>query len=465
MDMSYEIKPDYSQMLLFPPSVEDWVPAEHPARFIRDFVDALDLEALGFKVREVPLGRPNYSANLLLKVWLFGFLLRVYSMRRLEQLCYDNVGMIWLTSRNTPDHNTLHRFFRDNRKALRSVFRKSVEVAVKLDLVGLALHAVDGTKIAAASSPRTTLDRRTQEKLLARIDRAIAEITREVKRAEDEGSFVLPPELLDAQERRKKVLAALEQLDAVDRDHVHPNEPEARMIKNASSVTLSYNAQMVADAKSGIVVAQDVTNAETDAQQLTPMIDLVKENLGAVAEETLADGGYLSADQLARAEECGYGVIVPVDHIGDATNRFDAQHFERDEERDEFICPMGQRLTFRSERRRAGVLVRIYRSRGCQSCTERQHCTRESRGRSLEVRKNYDAWLRHRKKHEAPETKEKLRRRKVIIEPVFARLKHGLCFRRWTVRGLEQVRTEWALLATVLNLKKIAARLRPMCPA
>jgi len=147
--MGRMIRADYDQMLLLPPRVDDWIAAAHPARLIRDFVDALDLGQLGFAVPEARAGRPAYAPDLLLKVWLCGYFHRLRSTRSLEKACCDSIALIWLTGNHPPDHNTLWRFWRTNKGALPGLFKKSVHVAVASDLVSLARQAVDGTKIAA----------------------------------------------------------------------------------------------------------------------------------------------------------------------------------------------------------------------------------------------------------------------------------------------------------------------------
>jgi transposase len=457
--MSYEIKPDYSQLMLFPPNLDEMIPAEHPARYIRDFVDDLDLRGLGFKIREAETGRPNFSANLLLKVWLYGFLIKIRSTRGLEQACYDHLGMLWLTTRQTPDHNTLHRFFRDNKRSIQRLFRTSVAAAMKLDMVGLVLHAVDGTKIAAASSTRSVLDRKVQQKLLKRLDETIESLTRSIEASStvSEESIALPAQLLDAEQRREKLHAVLQEMDEIERDHVHPIEPDARMIKTEHGVRLAYNAQMVAD-QGGIIVAQEVTNAVKDNEQLVPMLEKVEEVLGAVASETLADGGYVSTEQLHEAEQHQYSVIVSLPATDD-NSPYHINHFVYDEQRDAFICPQKQALTFRSEKKTDGSVVRIYRSKACQNCSVRAQCTKSSKGRSLEVAQHYGAWRRQQQKHAEPDVQATLRRRKVIIEPVFGWLKAGFGFRRWTVKGFDNVRAQWALIATVMNLARIHRRL------
>ena len=131
---------------MFPPSLEDLLGKEHPARFIREMVDALKLEELGFRRRVAEEGRPNYASDLLLKVWLYGYFHKIRATRGLERACMDQIGLLWLTGLQTPDHNTLWRFWRDNRTAIRKVLKAALEVAAKAELMGLVLHAVDGTE-------------------------------------------------------------------------------------------------------------------------------------------------------------------------------------------------------------------------------------------------------------------------------------------------------------------------------
>src|SRR4030042_1614195 len=184
--MSYEIRADYHQQYLLPMRVEDWVPLDHPARFIREYVDALELEDLGFRVREAADGRPNYSADLLLKVWLYGYLSRIYSTRKLEWACREEMSLIWLTGNNAPDHNTLWRFFRNNKTTLRKLFQTGVKVAARANLVGMVLHAVDGTKVTAKVANRSGWHRKELEKAIGRLDESIEKAVEEIERTEGE---------------------------------------------------------------------------------------------------------------------------------------------------------------------------------------------------------------------------------------------------------------------------------------
>ena len=462
--MSLEIRADYEQILLFPPSVEDWVGPDHPARFIRDFVDALDLVELGFPVRTSEVGRPNYAPDLLLKVWLYGYFSSIRSSRKLEKACKEHMGFIWLTGMNGPDHNSLWRFWASNRSGLRSLFKKSVQVALKANLVGMAVHAVDGTKIKSSSSSSKVLDKEQLKVLLEKLDDVIDEAMNEVEHAQatETCEHSLPFEMQDAMARRKAIEAALEDLEETNRKKIHVNEPEARFMKHRKGVELSYNGQAAADIKSGIVVAEMVVNDENDTSMLVPMLDEVKENLGSVARENLADGGYSTAEQLGLAQELNYEVLTNPGNSersskGAKGKAYHTSKFTYDPERDCCICPHGMILTFQKARpkRSHQNAVRIYRCRNHKECPYRSDCTKDRKGRVVEISIYHEALVRQRVKRGSVLGRNLLKRRKVIIEPVFGWIKRGLGFTRCDFVGLDKVRVQWSMICSTINLRKL----------
>jgi transposase len=460
--MSREIRADYEQTEMMPACLEDWVGVDHPARFLREFVDALDLGALGFRERESAEGAPSYAPDLLLKAWLYGYMKGIRSTRRLEEACREHMSLIWLTGRHAPDHNTLWRFFRDNRAALRKVFRAGVRVAAEQGLVGMICHAVDGTKIPAVASGRTTEHREDLERALERIEASIAEMEAGVEKAEEEeaGEYALPASLQEAEKLRAAIRTSLERMKEAEREHLHPGEPEARLMPCGARKEPAYNAQAVVDAKAGIIVAEDTVNAESDNQMLVPMLEETKSNLGAVAAETVADGGYSSAQQLDEAQARGYEVIVAegAETGGRDRGDYDSANFQYDGERDEVICPRGERLKYEATQNKGShrLPVRRYRCQSFRNCPVRELCSQSKQGRQIEWSPQHEALRRQRSKRQDPAKRALLRRRKVIVEPVFGQLKQNEGFRRWTVRGLENVRAQWALLCTAYNLKKLS---------
>ncbi len=458
--MRREIRADYNQLLMFPPAVDDWIGSDHPARFVRDFVDSLDLEKLGFRIRESRMGRPNYSSDLLLKVWVYGYLTKNLSTRGLELGCRDHMGLIWLTGRQAPDHNTLWRFWLDNKKAIRQVYRQSVRIAFNMGLIELMLQAVDGTKIMACSSRRTMWHKKDLQKLLEKLDESISDVMRQVERAhrKEFGEFRLPESLQDDEQRKSFIREAIRELDQEKAEHKHPGEPEARLMKNGRCAELSYNAQAVADQKTGIVVAADVVSDENDSAQLVPMLDQVKNNLGKTAKESLADGSYASAAQIDSAEEKKYSILTsPGSGEKSEQKPYHISRFIYDKANDRCICPHGNILHFERTKpsRWDTHELRIYRCRDYRECVHRAQCSSSKRGRTIEITPHHEAVVRQREKRQDPANKKLLKARKAIIEPVFGWIKQNLGFRRWTVRGLENVKTQWSLLCTTINLKKL----------
>jgi len=460
--MNREIDADFNQALMFPPVVEQWIGNDHPARFVRDLVDSLDLEALGFYVRASEVGRPNYSVRLLLRVWLYGYFSGVRSTRKLERACLNDMGLIWLTGMNAPDHNTLWRFWLVNKKALRNIFKQSVKIALNADLVGFVVHALDGTKIMARSSKEGIWNRHNLEKALNKIDESIKEIMSQVETAQrkEQGEYRLPEELKDSLKRKEVIQASIIKLDEIERNHFHPSEPEARMMKNTRSIELSYNAQAVADQKSGMIVAQDVVSDETDMDQLVPMLDRVQENLGKVSQETLADGGYNSTIQLGLAEQRGYEVLTngrKKELTADVEWPYHSSRFIYDQQRNCCVCPEGNILTYERTKATKSLRyqVKAYRCKSFRNCVFRERCTKDPRGRMVEITPYHTAIIRQREKRRDPNKIKLLKARKVIVEPVFAWIKERLDFRRWTLCGLENVKAQWALICSTINFKKL----------
>ena len=459
------IRADYKQVFLLPPSIEDWVGPDHPARFIRDFVDSLDLEALGFGIPVADTGRPPYAVDLLLKAWLYGYFNKIRSSRKLEKACMENMALIWLTGTNEPDHNTLWRFWRDNKKVFKRVFKESVQVAVKSDLIGMAVHAMDGTKIMAGSSREKFKNRDQLEHMLENLDRCIADIMTETERChrKESDEYRLPKVLQDELKRKQQIQKALQELHETDKKVVNPGEAEARYMKNRRSLEPSYNGQAVADQRSGMIVAEDVIDQGNDNGQLVPMLDMVQENLGATAEETVADAGFFAAAQIGQAEEKEYGVLVAKSsgeasaEKGAKTDPFHFSKFIYDQQLDVCICPRGSLLRFLQKKVKGknDNESRRYRCHEYKECPDRWKCSNSKNGRMIDISVYREALERHSKKREIFENKKLLKARKAIIEPVFAWMKRGLGFRRWTVYGLHNVRAQWSMMCATINLKKL----------
>jgi transposase len=467
---------DYDQLLLLAPSVEEWIGPAHPARFIREFVGALDLRELKLDTLERHEGGTAHEPALLLQAWLYGYLRKIRSTRGLENACREEMGFVWLTGNHRPDHNALWRFWQAHREGIRQLFRQSVKVALELNLVGLAVQALDGTKIAAAASGHGGFDRRHLQKLLARLDEQITEREGQIAQAGAEASAAteLPPIL----HLREQVRAALARVASGETNYVHPLEPDAARMECDGRNRFGYNAQALVDAHAQIIVAADVTSAPNDTQELVPMIAQAQANCAASASApapepsatptappmasdgeapplTLADGGYATSAQLAAAERCGYPVVTPPPPGWcDTTDAYHTAHFRHDSERKLVICPQGRELHYKGVRQKDRRQVEIYRNgAACKNCPVRAQCTSDRQGRAIYIGADHAVVVASHRRWQQPQTAEFYAMRAATVEPVFAQVKQQMGFRRWTVRGLENVRTQWTLLATTWNLR------------
>jgi len=232
--MSY-IDADFDQVLLLPPSIEEWIGDAHPARFIRCFVDQLDLQQLGISIRDVSTpGRPSYAPGLLLRVWLYGYFRKVRSSRKVERACSEDIGFIWLCGDHAPDHNTLWRFWNANQEVLRNLFKQSVVTSCRMGLVGLARQAVDGTKLQGVCHAGKAYDTKDLAKRIDQLDSDLQNLESDIAQAEakgDEPSVDLPKKLQDKQKLKAAMEEAQEVLATANIKHIHPLEPEARRVK------------------------------------------------------------------------------------------------------------------------------------------------------------------------------------------------------------------------------------------
>jgi transposase len=458
--VAHVIAPNYGEQFLFPPALEDFVPVDHPARFLREFVDQLDLPALGFVTPAAVEGRPPYASSLLLKIWLYGYLNKVRSTRKLEAICNEHLSLVWLTGMIAPDHNSLWRFWRDNKKALREVFKQTVQVAVRTGCVGLALQAVDGTKIEAAASGYSGWNKEHMEKLLAALDKALAETELKIAQENVDGApgYRLPAGLAERKALRDEIKAGLAQLAADGRQNYHPVEPEARRMKVGSTTRFAYNAQAVVDEKEGVIVACENTRQEEDTGLLVPMIKQARENIGVAAHQTttIADSGYAAGADLQAAEQAGVEVLAPL-RLDNKDNPYALQHFRFDTATQTVTCPRGVQLDHQGHTTKKGARVERFRCH-CKDCPVRDQCTKDRKGRLIEVWPHTPSVQNMRQRLENPAVNQILQKRGQIVERCFAYLKHHNGFRRWTVWGLEGVKTQWSLLCAASNLRLLLRR-------
>jgi transposase len=463
--MARPLAPDYNQSFLFPPTLEDLVPPDHPARFVREFVDQLDLASLNFAMPTGENGRPAYAPSVLLKIWLYGYTHRLFSARKLEVACREHLSLLWLTGMLQPDHNTLWRFWGDNKKAVKKLFKHSVRVALKADLVGLVLQALDGTKMQAAASGRTGWSKEKMEKLLAALDEQVerAEAQIEAEAAPNEPGYRLPKTLAERQALREAIKTGLDQLQATGAKHYHRHEPEAQRMNCDGKNRFGYDAQAMVDEKAGVIVAAEVTDQADDTGKLIPMIEQAAANVEQTPATplTVADSGYGSGRDIAAAAAAQINVLVyPREGPRGKNNPYHARHFQYDATQQSVTCPQNKQLEYARTMTQKGQPVRVYQCKH-MDCPVRAQCTREKRGRrQIEIWPHTPAVQAMRQRLNEDGLKAQLRRRGQIVERIFAQIKQQDGFRRWTVRGMDNVRAQWSWICCAVNLRALYKKWR-----
>ena len=453
---------------LFPPSLEELIPKDHPVRFVAAYVEAMDREAwadLGIDLEGEVLGAPAYHPVVLLCVWVYGFMTGVRSSRKLEAGCREQLPYLWLTGWQHPDHNTLWRFYQANRQGMKKLFKRTVRTAVSMGLVDLALQAIDGSKIAGNATKARTFNAKGLAQLLERTEKAIAELEAQNKAELESGVPRLPAQLEKAEALRDRVRSALEVVKG--QEGVNLTDRETRLMKGRQGIVAGYNAQAVVSplnekvvGGTGMVItAVEVVNDPDDHAQAVPMLKEAEATTGQKAEASLLDGGYHSGENLEVCEKEGFSVLMPEAQNKALEHPYHKDHFGYDADSDSYSCPQGQKLSLGGVKRRKGrPEMRVYRASAavCITCPAFGRCTKDKhQGRALEIGPHEEELRRHRALMATPEAKATYSHRKELVEPVFGILKEVQGARRFLLRGLEKVRAEWALLAAAFNLKTL----------
>ena len=458
---------------LLPPTLGELIPLDHPARFIAEFVDSLDREAwadLDVSPEGEALGAPAYHPRALLGVWLYGFMTAIRSSRKLEAACRDQMPFLWLTGWQHPDHNTLWRFYQAHRQPMRKLLKYTVATAVNLKLIDLAVQTVDGTRIPANAARDRNYDAAGLKQLLERANEAIAELEAQNEQGDDALPPRLPGELQQAQALRQQIRKAMSHLEQnEDLKRVNLTDEDAQLMKGRDGIITGYNAQAMVsplDAKTVkgngmLITAADVVTTAADYGQLVPLMEQAEELTGERVPITLADGGYHTATNLAAGNNRRQKLVMSERYQGAAKNPYFKDHFLYNAETDSYLCPKGHRLRFcglRRSKSASSKQIRVYRASrtACRSCPAFGECTRDTHaGRALWIGPS-DVLLReHRKWMKTDKARELYARRKQLIEPVFGVIKEQLGARRFLLRGLENVRAEFTLMATAFNLRTL----------
>jgi transposase len=472
---TYKSGQSRAQASFLPPRIEDYVGRDNPVRVIDAYVDSLDLIALGFRAvgSEGGAGQPPYDPADLLKLYLYGYLNRVRSSRRLECEAQRNLEVIWLLRNLAPGYRTIANFRRDNPTALQAANREFVLLARSLDLLGGALVAIDGAFFHGDASKASILTEKRLEERLAALDRGIAEYQAALETNDkvEEAAVAAgkPPsgedmaqKLAALRQRRGAAKADLARLKESGEGQLSRTDPDARLLQKHGQIVAGYNVQIAVDDKHKLIVASEVVNDGNDAGQLHAMAQAAKEALGAERLTAVADAGYYNGETLKACEAEAITAYVPLpdrDQRLKAQGRFSAEDFRYDAEADVYRCPAGSELRpMQALKRQAGGKMAIrYASRRavCRACPLRQRClAKKGTRREIERWQHEDVIERHRARMRAGGD-DMMRRRKALAEHPFGTLKCRAGYRHFLVRGLPKVRGEWSLMALCYNFSRV----------
>jgi transposase len=456
---------DRSQSTLFPESLDDYIAEDNPVRVIDAFVDALDLVELGFE-RAIPreTGRPGYHPATLLNIYIYGYLNRIQSSRRLERETQRNVEMMWLTGRLMPDFKTIADFRKDNGKAIRQVCREFIALCRNMNLFTQAIVSIDGSKFKALNSKDRNDTRASMKRRIARVEQHIERylsLLDEADVGEPSASDMKEPEL------KEKLASLKEEMERLKKREgellVHPDkqlsdtDPDSRLMKKGGMGSqVSYNVQTVVDAENKLIVAHEVTNAPVDRNLLHTMATLSREAMPGDELTVLADRGYYKGEEIRACHLDGIKVLVPKTNTSGnkSAGLFEKKDFQYDSERDEYSCPAGERLPRRHSSVENGMTIHAYYASPtvCRDCELKSRCTRgkERRVKRWEHEDVLDAM-----EEELRNTPDAMPMRARTSEHPFGTLKLWKGLNHFLMKRLKNVRTEMSLSVLAYNIRRM----------
>ena len=457
-----------TQSTLLPERLDDYVSDTNPVRVVDVFVDELDLSKLGFEgVDPAATGRPAYHPASLLKIYIYGYLNRVQSSRRLEKETQRNVELMWLTGRLMPDFKTIADFRKDNGKAIRSVCRQFVVLCQQLGLFSEAMVAIDGSKFKAVNNRDRNFTSAKLQRRMEEIESSISRYLSELDTADRQEPAVaqlrterLQDKIAALKEQMKALKEIKVQLEATPDKQISLTDPDARSMKTRGTGIVGYNVQTAVDTSHHLIVAHEVTNIGIDTDQLSSMAKLARDATEVRDLTVIADRGYFKGEEILACDEAGIKAIVPksTTSTAKAGGRFDRADFIYDAAKNEYRCPAAQQLIWRYSTTERGLKLHRYWSSHCQQCAIKEQCTpgeqrRVTRWEDEEVLEAMQARLDH-----APDS---MRIRRQTVEHPFGTIKLWMGNAHFLTKTLKRVSTEMSLHVLAYNLKRVMKILGP----
>jgi transposase len=455
---------DRGQSTLFPECLDDWIDEDNPVRAIDVFVDALDLAGLGFdRVDPQATGRPSYHSTVLLKLYIYGYLNRVQSSRRLEREAGRNFEVMWLTGRLAPDHKTIADFRKDNGRAIRKVCAQFVALCRTMGLLSEASVAIDGSKFKAVNNRDKNFTRAKMDRRLAQIEESVARYLQQLDSADrQEPSEALQTKTTRLKEKIAKLQEEVLRLNALNvqmlatpDQQISLTDPDARSMATSGrgSGVVGYNVQTAVDTKHHLIVTHEVTNVGTDRSQLASVAREAKATLETESLDVVADRGYFNSKEILACEAAGITVTLPKPMTSNskAEGRFGKQDFRYVAEADVYICPAGERLKYYYSNEENGLVLRRYWTNACRTCTIKDRCTTGKERRITRWEHEHVLEAVQRRLDEHP---EKMRMRRETVEHPFGTIKARMGATHFLMKTLPRVATEMALHVLAYNLTR-----------
>src|SRR5437773_5509121 len=456
---------DRGQSTLFPESLEDWIGEDNPVRVIDVFVDELDLAELGFNgVDPEATGRPSYHPSVLLKLYIYGYLNRVQSSRRLEREAGRNVEMMWLTGRLVPDHKTIADFRKDNGRAIRQVCARFVALCRTMGLFTEASVAIDGSKFKAVNNRDKNFTRAKMERRIAQIEESVARYLHQLDSADrQEPSLARETKTARLKEKITKLKEEMQRLHALEAQmlatpdqQISLTDPYSRSMATSGrgSGVVGYNVQVAVDTEHHLIVTHEVTNTGSDRSQLAKVASQATDILGADHLDAVADRGYFNSPEILACAQADITVTLPkpMTSGAKADGRFGKQDFAYLPTEDVYRCPAGEKLAYRYTNEEDGKTLRRYWTTACPRCPLKSQCTT---GTERRITRWEHEHLLDAVQQRLDENPQAMRVRRETVEHPFGTLKMRMGATHFLMKRLPKVATEMALHVLAYNLTRV----------
>jgi transposase len=456
---------DRGQTTLFPECLEDWICEDNPVRVIDVFVDRLDLAVLRFDGVDPEItGRPSYHPTVLLKLYIYGYLNRVQSSRRLEREAGRNVEVMWLTGRLVPDHKTIADFRKDNGPAIRKVCAQFVALCREMGLLTKASVAIDGSKFKAVNNRDKNFTRAKMERRLAQIEESVARYLSQLDTVDlQEPSDALAAKTAHLKDKLAKLASEMDRLKAIERamlaspdQQISLTDPDSRSMATSGrgSGVVGYNVQVAVDTQHHLIVTHEVTNTGSDRSQLAKVASRAKAVLGADHLDAVADRGYFNSPEILACEQAGITVTLPKPMTSGAKSdgRFGKQDFVYVTTEDVYRCPAGERLTYRYTNEEDGKTLRRYWTTACPRCPLKAQCTPGAQRRITRWEHEH---LLEAVQQRLDANPQAMRVRRETAEHPFGTLKMRMGATHFLTKRLPKVATEMALHVLAYNMTRV----------